>query len=131
MDDERKKILIIDDNEDIIVMLKAILSMKGYEVYLKRDVDDITEYVTKLWPDLIIMDMLLSGIDGCEICNSLKSDTKFDSISVLMISAHPHAREACLKVGADKFLGKPFDLKNFFKVVEELLLIKKNQVGNR
>ena len=117
--------MIIDDNKDIVAMLNAMLSMKGYNVFIKLNVDDIEDSLIELWPDLIIMDMLLSGVDGRKICRSLKNDSRFDPISVLMISAHPNAKEECLNAGADMFLGKPFDVKDFFNAVEKSLILRK------
>jgi two-component system alkaline phosphatase synthesis response regulator PhoP len=125
MAENRKKIMIIDDNKDIVAMLKAMLSMKGYDVFIKQNVDDIEDSLIEIWPDLIIMDMLLSGVDGRKICKSLKNDSRFDPISVLMISAHPYAKEECLNAGADMFLGKPFDVQDFFNAVEKSLILRK------
>lgn len=125
MKENNKKVMIIDDNEDIVVMLKAMLLMKGYNVFIKRDIIDLENSVQELIPDLIIMDMLLSGADGRKICKSFKNDARFASIPVLMISAHPNAEEECLNAGADLFLGKPFDVQDFFRAVEKTLLLKR------
>ena len=125
MKENNKTVLIIDDNEDIVAMLKAMLSMKGYNVFIKRDIIDLEDSVKEAIPDLIVMDMLLSGADGRKICKSFKNDTRFASIPVLMISAYPNAKEECLYAGADMFLGKPFDVRDFFEAVEKALLMKK------
>jgi DNA-binding response OmpR family regulator len=125
MKENNKTVLIIDDDEDIVAMLKAMLSMKGYNVFIKRDIIDLENSVKETIPDLIIMDMLLSGADGRKICKSFKNDTRFASIPVLMISAYPNAKEECLNAGADMFLGKPFDVRDFFEAVEKSLLMKK------
>ena len=125
MVENAKKVMIIDDNEDIITMIKTILVMKGYKVFIKMNLDNVENSINEISPDLIIMDMLLSGIDGREICRSLKNDNRLASIPVLMISAHPNAKEECLNAGADMFLGKPFNLKDFFQAVEKTLLFRK------
>ena len=119
------KVMIIDDNEDIITMIRTILEMKGYNVFIEMNIDNIENSINELSPDLIIMDMLLSGGDGRMICQSLKKDNRLASIPVLMISAHPNAKEECLNSGADMFLEKPFDLQDLFKSVNESLLLKK------
>ncbi|MEO8961770.1 MAG: response regulator [Ginsengibacter sp.] len=120
-----KKVLIIDDNEDIVAMLKTMLEMKGYNVYIKLNVTGLEESISDILPDLIIMDMLLSSVDGRTVCKSLKNDKRFASIPVLMISAHPSAKEKCLDAGADLYLAKPFDMKDFFSTVEKAMLMAK------
>ncbi len=119
------KVMIIDDNEDIITMIRTILEMKGYNIFIKMNIGSIENSINELSPDLIIMDMLLSGGDGRMICQSLKKDNRLASIPVLMISAHPNTKEECLNARADMFLEKPFDLQDLFKSVNESLLLKK------
>lgn len=124
MEESSKKIMIIDDNEDIVTMIKAMLVMKGYSVCIKNNTIEMEDSIKKTMPDLIIMDMLLSNADGRIICKSLKNDSRFAPIPVLMISAHPNAKEECLNAGAEMFLGKPFDMQDFFRAVEKSLLLK-------
>ena len=118
---ENTQILIIDDNEDILMMLKAMLSMKGYQVEIRTNTIKLKEHIESIAPNLILMDMLLSGADGREICEDLKADPKFSSIPIIMISAHPSAKEDCLAVGTDYFLAKPFEMKDLFALVQEAL----------
>ena len=125
MKEDIKKIMIIDDNDDIVTMLKAMLEMKDYKVFAKMNITDLENSITKVSPDLIIMDMLLAGADGREICKNLKKDTRFTTIPVLMISAHPNAEDDCLNAGANTFLAKPFDMQDFFVAVEKSLLLRK------
>ena len=125
MADNSKKVMIIDDNEDIVTMIKAMLEIKGFNVFIKMNITDLEDSIIETMPDLIIMDMLLSSADGRIICRSLKNDKMFASIPVLMMSAHPNAKEECLNAGADMFLGKPFDLKDFYGSVEKSFLLRK------
>lgn len=118
---EKIRILIIDDNEDIVLMLKAMLNLKGYVSEVKTNVLNLEEHLRKTEPHLILMDMLLSGSDGRDVCKSLKSNAEFADIPVLMISAHPTAKEDCLAAGANYFLAKPFDMQRLFEVVAEAL----------
>ena len=118
---ENSRILIIDDNEDIVQMLKAMLNLKGYDSDVKTNVNNLEAHIRDIKPHLILMDMLLSGADGREVCKNLKETTEFASIPILMISAHPTAKEDCLAAGANYFLAKPFDMHNLFEVVENAL----------
>lgn len=113
-----KHILVIDDNEDILHMLKAMLQMKGYKVTLQPSALDIVNNLKAAMPDMIIMDMLLSGADGREVCKILKQNEEFSKIPLLMISAHPNARKDCLAAGSDFFLEKPFDMNELFSKIE-------------
>jgi DNA-binding response OmpR family regulator len=121
MKEDPKKIMIIDDNEDIVTMIRAMLEMKGYKVFVKMNIIDLESYLTEMQPDLIIMDMLLSGADGRVICKAVKKDNRFASIPIMMISAHPNAKTECLNAGADCYLAKPFDMQEFFWAVETSL----------
>jgi len=117
---KRAHILIIDDNEDILTMLGAMLKHKGYRVSTKDNPESIESTIKDLAPDLILMDMLLSGADGCEICKSLKANPTFSSIPVIMISAHPHAKKGCIEAGANYFLYKPFEMKELVKTLADI-----------
>lgn len=117
MADANKQVLLIDDNEDIGNMVKIMLQMKGYGVSIKKDAVDVEDHIKNLSPGLVIMDMLLSGADGSEICKKLKANAAVASIPVLMISAHPDAKAQCLNSGADFFIEKPFDMENLLSVV--------------
>jgi DNA-binding response OmpR family regulator len=117
MKNENYKVLIVDDNEDILFMLKAMLQYKNYEVEVKVSADGVEEMVEQWIPDLVIMDMLLSGTDGTEVCRKLKRNNKIAAVPVLMISALPQAAEKCLASGADYFIGKPFEMENLLETV--------------
>ena len=123
MPDSNTHILIIDDNEDILFMLKAMLKHKGYKVSIKENTENIEPYIKEIAPDIILMDMLLSGADGREICMQLKCNPALMHIPVIMISAHPHAKKECIEAGADFFLDKPFEMIGLFNAIESLLPI--------
>lgn len=110
MESRRKHILVVDDEEDILVFLQALLEDEGYTV----STTDKGEYVEKLHngalPDLILLDILLSGKDGRAIAKQLKSQEETKHIPILIISAHPSAERTAREAGADDFLAKPFDI---------------------
>ncbi|MEI9956157.1 MAG: response regulator [Ferruginibacter sp.] len=114
-------VLVIDDNEDILFMLKAMLNFKGYTVSVKENTDDLENFITTLSPSIIIMDMLLSGADGREICKQIKATPSLSSIPILMISAHPQAKEECIAAGANYFLAKPFEMNDIFQTLATAL----------
>jgi DNA-binding response OmpR family regulator len=106
----KKKILVVDDEPDILEFLQEILEDEGYTV----TTTDKGEYAENLHngglPQLILLDMLLSGKDGREIARHLKKHDETKHIPVIMFSAHPSAEEAARLAGADDFLAKPFEI---------------------
>jgi CheY-like chemotaxis protein len=121
MQSQKKKLLVVDDEADILEFLKVILEDEGYTV-VTTDKDD---YLEKLQddtlPDLILLDLLLSGKDGREIVKYLKMNEKTNHIPIIMFSAHPSAREITKQAGADDFVAKPFEIDLFLKKVAKYL----------
>lgn len=112
MENLGKNILVVDDDPDILDALQFTLEDAGYAVLtsLKGDYAENLRDGNGGLPDLIILDVLLSGKDGRLICRKLKSQDETRHIPIIMISAHPGARESVKEVGADDFLAKPFDV---------------------
>lgn len=112
MEQQAKKILVVDDDPDILDALRFMLEDSGYEVKTTEK----GEYAENLrdtnggLPDVIILDVLLSGKDGRLICQKLKSQEDTRHIPIIMISAHPNAKQSVSAVGADDFMAKPFDM---------------------
>lgn len=104
------RILVVDDDPDIGMMLKLMLEYHGYSVLATERAEKAEEIIRNEHFDLLIMDMLMSGINGTDICSRLKKDNTSATLPVIMISAHPNAREICLAAGADEFMAKPFDM---------------------
>lgn len=117
MRNKQLHILIIDDNEDILFMMQAMLNHKGYKVTVKEDTRELDAAVKALSPDIIMMDMLLSGADGREICKKLKENVAFSGIPVIMLSAHPQAQTECIQAGANYFIEKPFEMAALMEII--------------
>ena len=111
----KKTVLVADDNEEILEVIQIVLEDEGYNVQTSLD-GTCFHHMRRNLPDLILLDVLLSGEDGREICQQLKSDPRTRDIPVILISAHSKASEAARMSGADEFLRKPFDL----DVLEEM-----------
>ncbi|CAN5179192.1 N/A [soil metagenome] len=104
-----KKILIIDDNESILDAISLVLVEENYVVDTSIRGDQIFDKVESFKPDLILLDVLMSGQDGRDICRKLKDEDTKKHLPIIMISAHPKAKEGAIACGADNFLAKPFD----------------------
>jgi DNA-binding response OmpR family regulator len=117
----QSKILVLDDDTDIGTMIKMMLEYKGYSVTVSERADEAQEVLQADGISLIIMDMLLSGVNGTDLCHQLKADPATTHIPVIMISAHPNAKEICLKAGADEFIPKPFDMNDILSKIDKLM----------
>jgi CheY-like chemotaxis protein len=118
---KNKTILLVDDNVDIVEAVQFLLEDAGYKVLTAEKADFLETLDTANLPDLIILDMLLSGKDGREVAKTLKSRNETKHIPIIMISAHPTAKETAKKSGADEFIAKPFDIDYLLEVIETWL----------
>lgn len=110
MQSKKQKLLVVDDEQDILEFLKVILEDEGY-IVVTTDKDDYLEWLdSDNPPDLILLDLLLSGKDGREIVKDLKMQESTRHIPVIMFSAHPGAQEITRQAGADDFIAKPFEI---------------------
>src|SRR5260370_40129443 len=103
-----EKILVVDDDENILDAISLVLTDAGYTVETSSKGDQTYKKVTSFKPDLILLDLLMSGNDGRQICETLKHNPESKKIPVVMISAHPTAKKGAMECGADDFLPKPF-----------------------
>jgi two-component system alkaline phosphatase synthesis response regulator PhoP len=122
---EKALILVLDDDPDICIMIKMVLDYYGYDAMDAENEENAKKIISSNRVDLLIMDMLLSGVDGTDICRQLKQDKETSSIPILMFSAHPTAKETCLAAGADDFISKPFEMNDMMDKINFFLERKK------
>jgi DNA-binding response OmpR family regulator len=120
------KILVIDDDLDILSVMEILLSMKGYNVEVTAKGENTFPKIETFKPDLILLDVLISGYDGRVICKQLKSNEKTKHIPIIMFSAHPGAAATIADYGANDFISKPFDVDHLLKKVNEQLYLSGN-----
>ena len=116
-----KKILIVDDQNDTLDLLKEIFEDEGYEVTALPYTEDIIRSITQHQPDLVMLDFLLAGINGGELCHQLKTNSLSAHIPVIMLSGYPRGLESLGSYGADAFIAKPFDLAHLTETVKHWL----------
>ena len=116
-----KKILIVDDQNDTLDLLKEIFEDEGYEVTALPYTEDIIRSITQHQPDLVMLDFLLAGINGVELCHQLKTNSLSAHIPVIMLSGYPRVLESLGSYGADAFIAKPFDLAHLTETVKHWL----------
>lgn len=125
---KKYKILIIDDDSGIGEMMSLILEFNGYEVIFSEKTGEAEELVVKNNIDLIILDMLISGVNGTDVCKRIREneDAAISEIPVLMMSALHQAEIKCKKAGANDFISKPFDMEQLILKVSGLIQNQKN-----
>jgi CheY-like chemotaxis protein len=112
----KKKILVADDNPAILDALKIMLEEEGYEV--ETTVDGATaQDIKEPLPDLLLLDIWMSGIDGRDICKHLKSSAATKHIPVIMISATKDIEQIAKDSGADDCVSKPFQIEHLLAIV--------------
>jgi len=121
--ENRNLVLVVDDEEDLVIALKARFQSAGYEVEVARDGLEALRKARTLDPDVIILDVMLPKMDGFKVCRMLKFDNRYSRIPVLMLSARGQEvdQEMGKKVGADDYMVKPFDSAKLMSRVKELL----------
>ncbi len=120
----KKRILIADDDLGILEVMKIILEDGGFEVVTESKAEKIMETIQETRPDLILIDIGLSGHSGAEITKLLKTNAKVRKTPVLLISANHQTEEIAKECGADGFIAKPFD-------IDELISISKKYTNLR
>ena len=126
----QKKILIVDDSKDILEGMKMFLEIKNYQVKTVLNAQTINEDIAEFDPDLIILDVYMSGFDGRELCQKLKADKNTNHVKVILFSAASNALEDYELYGADECLEKPFGLNDISEKIESLLGKKDSSVAD-
>ena len=114
---KRKRIMVIDDDEAILEVCKILLE-KDYDVETLTRGDKILKEKNE-FPDLILLDILLSGEDGIEIANKLKKAEKTKKIPIIIFSAHSQGEKVAKAAGVNLFLQKPFEIETLLTLVRE------------
>ena len=117
------KVLVVDDDQGTLRLFEYILSRQGYEVLTVANGIDGLRIVQQEAPDLVVLDVMLPGLDGFEVCHRLRSAPDTAQTPVIMVSAKGQEsdRQTGLKVGADEYLVKPVDRAELLAAVERLL----------
>ena len=118
-----KHVLVVDDERDIRKLLEYNLGKEGYEVSLAETGEEAFRVIQTRTPDLVILDLMLPGTDGLEICRILRADSKTRPIPILMLTAKGSETDQVvgLELGADDYVTKPFQLKVLLVRVKKLL----------
>jgi two-component system phosphate regulon response regulator PhoB len=120
---KRERVVVIEDEPDILEVIHYNLSREGFEVVGVRDGDEGIEAVRTTNPELVVLDLMLPGTDGLEICRKLKTDPVYRSVPIVMVTAKGEESDIVLGLGlgADDYVTKPFSPKELIARIKAVL----------
>ncbi|CAI06215.1 MULTISPECIES: response regulator transcription factor [Aromatoleum] len=118
-----KKILIADDEQNIVISLEFLMKREGYEVSIANDGEEAIARIRAELPDLVLLDVMMPKKSGFEVCQEIKADPDLQSVRVLMLTAKGRDTEVAkgLALGADAYMTKPFSTKELVECVRSML----------
>lgn len=118
-----KTILIVDDEPNIVVPLQFLMEKNGYQTLVAQSGEEALEAVSKYSPDLVLLDIMLPGIDGFEVCEIVKLNPKWKHIKIIFLTAKGRDVDIAkgMVLGADEYIAKPFSNKQIVESIKRLL----------
>lgn len=118
-----QKILIVDDEPNIVVPLQFLMERNGYETVVAQSGEEALEAISKEKPDLILLDIMLPGIDGFEVCEIVKLHPEWKKIKIIFLTAKGRDVDIAkgMVLGADEYIAKPFSNTQIVESVKKLL----------
>ena len=116
-----KRILVLDDNQDILDIVRETLTYEDFEVQETSKSESVIALAETFVPDLVILDYRVAGMNGGELCQQIKLHPRFKNIPVIIYSAYVSDNSELLAYGCDAIINKPFDLSELVEKVNNLL----------
>lgn len=118
-----KKILIADDEQNIVISLEFLMKREGFEVSVANDGEEALARIRSDAPDLVLLDVMMPRKTGFEVCQEVKSDPALQAVKILMLTAKGRDTEVAkgLAMGADEYMTKPFSTRELVAKVKSLL----------
>jgi DNA-binding response OmpR family regulator len=124
-----KKVLLIDDDVDLLDALASALGYFGFEVKTSSYTDDIHSLITIYQPDILIIDYIMNGINGGEMCSAIKKKEATKNLPVIILSAYDKVIKSLGNYGCDAFISKPFDMQDLINNIKRVLYNPKVSVN--
>jgi len=123
MEGTKKRILVVDDEPNLVLLVEARLKASGYEVLSASDGLTALEMAKREKPDLIILDLMLPKMDGFKVCGLLKKDFRYKKIPILLFTARAQDtdRQMGIEAGAEAYITKPFEPEKLLSKIKELI----------
>lgn len=119
----KKKILIVDDEPNIVLTLEFLMRKNKYDVLIGRNGTEAQGILKEKVPDLVILDIMMPDVDGYQICREMRSDDRFNDTKIIFLSAKSNTAEIQkgLEMGADLYVTKPFSTRKLVSDIKALL----------
>lgn len=118
---KNNSILVVDDDSGIGEMLKTLLEYYNFEVTVTPRPEETESLIIEKQVDLVLLDMLISGVNGTDVCERLRQNEETKDTPVLMMSALHDAGKKCREAGANDFIAKPFEMEDLIAKINEVL----------
>jgi DNA-binding response OmpR family regulator len=116
-----KRILILDDNQDILDIVHETLTYEQFDVKGTSESAEVIPFMEEFIPDLIILDYRVAGTNGGELCKQIKAHPVFCNVPVIIFSAYINHDDELFAYGCDAIINKPFDLSELVEKVNNLI----------
>ncbi len=118
-----KRILIADDEPNIVISLEYLMRREGYEVGVARDGNEALEMIRRQPPDLVLLDAMMPGKSGFEVCQQVRADEALGSVRILMLTAKGRENDMTKgkALGVDAYVVKPFSTRDLAEQVRDIL----------
>ena len=126
-----KEILIVDDEPNVVVPIQFLMEQQGYRVMIAERGEDALDLIYQYKPDLVLLDIMLPGIDGYQVCEIVRLNPNFRKVKIIFLTAKGREEEIAkgLALGADVYITKPFSNTELVAKVKELLEKTNEEVG--
>ncbi|MBK6471703.1 MAG: response regulator [Betaproteobacteria bacterium] len=123
-----ERILIADDEPNILISLEYLMKREGYEVHVARDGQEALDLMQRVHPHLVLLDVMMPNKNGFEVCQALRADEALKDTLVLMLTAKGRDTDIAkgMGVGADAYMTKPFSTKELVVKVREMLAVPRS-----
>jgi DNA-binding response OmpR family regulator len=122
-----QRILIADDDDDVLEALRVNLEVEGYDVHVAHDGHEALQQARALTPDLVLLDVVMPGPDGVEVCRDIKADARTRDAMVIFLTAKGATRDEAMGLiaGADDYIVKPFDMPELQARIDNLIATRR------
>ena len=126
-----QEILIVDDEPSVVVPIQFLMEQQGYRVMIAERGEDALDLIYQYKPDLVLLDIMLPGIDGYEVCEIIRLNPNFRKVKIIFLTAKGREEEIAkgLALGADAYITKPFSNTELVAKVKELLEKTNEEAG--
>jgi two-component system sensor histidine kinase/response regulator len=114
-------ILLVDDDPHLMHVLAMFFDLEGYHVLKARDGQQALDLLQEYQPDLVLLDLMMPGVGGLEVCKQIRANVKFQAVPVVIFTAAETREDELRAAGADRFIAKPYSLDGLRETVREMI----------